>query len=91
MEDFYFEFSKDIVTSNFKEIDEDEYAAEIMSNLSITDYSYDSSTDELKFNFSFDIDADYNSTGFDLNYAGEVNLIVFERIEQAYGGPMGPM
>lgn len=46
----------------------------------ITDYSYNATTGALKYKFSFTSLADYNSSGNDLVITGEVNAIVFERL-----------
>lgn len=50
-------------------------------NMEITGYSFDSATNNLKFTYSFTIDEnDNNSSGYDLNVTGVVDVILFEEI-----------
>ncbi|PIB37187.1 hypothetical protein BFP72_18125 [Reichenbachiella sp. 5M10] len=49
-------------------------------NLSTSDLSYDESTGQVMFKFSFEVEEDNNSTGSGLKVSGEVDAIVFENI-----------
>ncbi|UXP31821.1 hypothetical protein N6H18_15850 [Reichenbachiella agarivorans] len=81
---------KSVLTSDFKVfslyIDNSFYTDKLgsLSGASITDYSYDESTGNVKFKFSFEVLADDNSTGYPLKISGEVNAIVFENIGTDY-------
>ena len=81
-ENYYFELSSDfsVVFDDLKYIVFDgSFDSEDVDNFSITDYSYDETTSNLKFSFSFDIDGD-NPTGNDLSVSGTVDVFVFEAI-----------
>ncbi len=52
-----------------------------VSNVSITNFNFNNETNAFTISFSFDIDADNNSTGNDLSVSAEVDVIVFEDIE----------
>lgn len=80
-DNFNLSFRKDIVTPDYKVFDmNDTYTETNYSNLVISDYSYDQTTNNLRFSFSFETPASSNDTGHDLNVSGEVNVIVLERI-----------
>ncbi|WP_025741045.1 hypothetical protein [Aquimarina pacifica] len=51
-----------------------------VSNLEITNYSFDQETNNLILSFSFDVDEDSNGSEHALSVSGEVNVIVFEEI-----------
>ncbi len=53
-----------------------------VSNLDITNYTFDEATNNLIFSFSFDVAGANNATGKDLKISGEVNVIVFKYIGQ---------
>ncbi len=50
------------------------------TNIQITNYSFNDTTNELKFSFSFDVPALNNDSDHDLNVKGEVKVIVLEEI-----------
>ncbi len=52
-----------------------------VSNVSITNFNFNNETNAFTISFSFDVDAANNSTGNDLSVSGEVDVIVFEDIE----------
>ncbi|WP_025740571.1 hypothetical protein [Aquimarina pacifica] len=51
-----------------------------ISNIEITDYSFDDETNQLIFSFSLQIAGDNNDTENDLFLSGEVDVIVFEEM-----------
>ncbi|WP_103866465.1 hypothetical protein [Aquimarina sp. I32.4] len=51
-----------------------------ITNVSITDYNFDETTNNLTFSFSFDVAGVANDTGNDLTITGKVDTIVFEGI-----------
>lgn len=52
-----------------------------ISNLSISDYSFNEETNNLKLSFSFDVSGPNNPTGNDITIAGEIDAIVFNSID----------
>jgi hypothetical protein len=52
-----------------------------ITNLSISSYSYNDETKNLKFTFTYTVAADYNSTQHDLTVTGSVDVIVLEQIQ----------
>jgi hypothetical protein len=48
-----------------------------ITNPSFTAYSFDSPSSHLKYNFSFDVASNYNSTGYALNVSGKVDVTVY--------------
>lgn len=50
------------------------------NTFTISDYSFDDTTNNLKFSFSMDIPAANNQTGNDINIGGTIDVIVFEKI-----------
>lgn len=52
-----------------------------VSNVTVSDYSFDETTNNLKFSFTFEIDGESNSTTNDLSISGIVDVLVFEEIE----------
>jgi hypothetical protein len=65
------------------ELDDDEYSQGDtgVSNVTITDYSFDDTTNNLKFSFTMDILGDNNETENDLSISGTVDVLVFEEVE----------
>ncbi len=51
-----------------------------ISNISITNYSFNEETNHLIFSFSFDVAAAENDTGNDLSVSGEVDVILLKKI-----------
>ena len=51
-----------------------------VSNIEIWDYSFDDTTNNLKFSFSLDVAAANNPTLHDLSISGTVDTIVLERL-----------
>ena len=52
----------------------------VADTLSINEYSFDDTTNNLKFSFTMDIAAANNETGNDLTISGTVDVIVFENV-----------
>ncbi len=73
-----------IISDDFKFVvlDEGNHESddEGVSNVSITNYSFNEETHNLVFSFSFDVVGDDNDTGNDLKISGEVDVIVLEEV-----------
>lgn len=52
----------------------------LASSFTISDYSFDDTTNNLKFSFAMTVDANNNETGNELRIEGTVDVIVFESI-----------
>lgn len=50
------------------------------NTISITDYNFDDTTNNLKFSFTMDVDGASSETGHDLSIEGTVDVIVFENV-----------
>ncbi len=55
-----------------------------ITDLSVTNFSFDNETNNLKFSFSYNVGASTNSTAKELSISGEVDLIIFKNL---LGGP----
>lgn len=81
---FFFGITKSVITDDYKSFfisESVEWSADELENLSITDYSFDETTHNLKFKFSFTMNAaDSNDLDYDLSVSCEVDVIVLERI-----------
>ncbi|WP_025741043.1 hypothetical protein [Aquimarina pacifica] len=90
-----FDFGIEYYAVTFEDFDyftiDEEYESDDtgVSNVVVTNYSFDDETNNLTFSFSLDVAADNNDTENDLSISGEVNVIVLEQIEQEDDGP-GP-
>ncbi|WP_025744077.1 hypothetical protein [Aquimarina pacifica] len=51
-----------------------------LSNVAVTDFSFDSTTNAITFSFTADIPADNNTSGHEVAISGQVNAVVFEEI-----------
>lgn len=52
-----------------------------VTNFKLSDLVFNDDTNRLSFTFSFDVDADNNSTDHDLKVSGSVDITIFEEIE----------
>lgn len=52
-----------------------------ISNLTVTNYSFDDATNRLRFDYSFVVDGDYNDSDNDLTVTGTVDVNVLEDID----------
>ena len=74
------EFAVTFDTYEYFQLDNSFNYNDEITNLEITNYSFDDTTNNLIFSFSFDVAAENNDSGHDLSISGEVDVIVLELI-----------
>ncbi|QKX07568.1 collagen-like protein [Aquimarina sp. TRL1] len=79
--DFKLSLSYYVVSNDNKYFEINNYFDSEITNLEITNYSFDETTNNLKFSFAFDVAAVDNSTRNDLKVSGVVDVFVLERID----------
>lgn len=75
--EFNFYFSKELSATKYFQFDahhnNSERSADIPSTFELTNYVYDESTGKLSFDFKYDSDGNYNSTGNPVTITGKFN------------------